>query len=415
VKSSDDDLPRNLAPYIEKIDAFHKAEVAPREKRLEHRLTDSRAYLGDDGRLHPEVQQARREIMKASGAAGLFSLHLPESIGGGGLSRTEMFFIEEKVYSFGVGLGPAILGWTDGSTPRLIYCSEAQRGRFVDPLVRGEKTSCHGVTEPQAGSNLFDMRTNAVRKGSKWVLNGHKSYITNPFEADIVNVLAVTDPGQGTRSFSYFQFEAKDHLGKGFRHGNLNQTMFDDGLTGEFHLEDLALDDDAMLGEQGQGFQIAMASINWTRTRRGGMCSAWSKLLIDRTVRRLKARMVGGKPLGANQGLQWAVADMYTDWYSARATSLACLREIESYGPWWNTKRTPEEIRLFAVIKIVNDEAFYRVADRAVQIHGGYGVLKDNTVNKLFRIARNLRVPGGTDESQRSTIAETLGLHAKME
>jgi acyl-CoA dehydrogenase len=145
VKFSDDDLPGNLAPYIEKIDAFHKAEVAPREKRLEHRLTDSRAYLGDDGRLHPEVQQARREIMKASGAAGLFSLHLPESIDGGGLSRTEMFFIEEKVYSFGVGLGPAILGWTDGSTPRLIYCSEAQRGRFVDPLVRGEKTSCHGT------------------------------------------------------------------------------------------------------------------------------------------------------------------------------------------------------------------------------------------------------------------------------
>jgi alkylation response protein AidB-like acyl-CoA dehydrogenase len=180
-------------------------------------------------------------------------------------------------------------------------------------------------------------------------------------------------------------------------------------------MEDLELDDDAMLGKRSQGFEIAMTSINWTRMRRGGMCSAWSKLLIDRTVKRLKTRMVGGKPLGANQGLQWAVADMYTDWYTARATSLACLREIESYGSWWNTKRSPEEIRLFAIIKIANDESFYRVADKALQLHGGFGVLKDNVVNKLFRIARNLRIPGGTDETQRTTIAETLGLHSKME
>ena len=405
---------QHLRPYFDAIDRFHQDEVAPREARLQSRFANSLEYLGPDGRLHPEIQQARREIKKASGTAGLYSLHLPKAIGGGGLSRSDMFYIEEKVFSFGVDLSPAILSWTDGASPRLIFCNQAQRERFVDPLVRGELTSCHGVTEISAGSNIFDMKTTAVRKGAKWILNGHKAYITNPFEADVVDILAVTDPGQGKRSFTYFQFAAKEYLGRGFRHGALNRTMFDDGLTGEIHLEDLELGDDAIIGERGQGFDIAMTSINWTRSRRGGMCSAWSKLLIDKTIARLKSRMVGGKPLGANQGLQWMVADMYADWYSARATSLACLQEIESDGPWWDPKRSREQIRLFAVMKVVNDEAFYRVADRALQLHGGYGVMKDNVVNKLFLIARNLRIPGGTDESQRSTIAETLGLSSKL-
>ena len=410
-----DDSPEHLRPLLARIDAFYREEVAPREARLGDRLTDSLKYVDADGRLHPEVQQARREIMRLAGAAGLFSLHLPASIGGGGLSRTEMFFVEERVYSHGIALAPAMLAWTDGATPRLLFCSEAQRARFVDPLVRGEKTSCHAVTEPGAGSNLFDLQTRAVQAGGKWVLNGHKAFITNPFYADVVHVLAATDPGKGRHSFSYFQFEAEEYLGRGFRHGRVNRTMFDDGLTGELHFDGLELGEDALLGRRGQGFDIAMSSINWTRTRRGGMCSAWSRLLIDRSLARLTERRVGGKPLGRNQGLQWMLADMHTDWYAARATSLACLRDIESFGPWWKTERTPEEIRLFATMKIVNDEAFYRVADRALQLHGAAGVMKDTVVNKLFQIARNLRIPGGTDESQRNTIAESLGLGARME
>ena len=407
--------PSHLLPIIEKIENFYTREVEPREHQLRHRLKNSLEYIDRTGKLHPEIQAARREIMQASGIEGLLSLHLPQSIGGGGLSRTEMFFIEEKVYSYGIDLAPGILSWTDGSTPRLIFVREELQDQFVKPLILGQKTSCHAVTEPDAGSNLFDMKTNAVQKGGKWILNGHKAYITNPFEADIVNVLAITDPGIGKKSFSYFQFESKECLGKGFKHGRINRTMFDDGLTGELHFENLELPESAMIGNRGQGFEIALTSINWTRTRRGGMCSAWSKLLIDKTLDRLKHRKVAGKPLGRNQGLQWMASDMYIDWYSARATSLACLRDIEKFGPWWDTNRPQEQIRLFALMKIVNDESFYRVADKALQLHGAAGIMKDTVVNKLFQIARNLRIPGGTDESQRNTIAETLGLNANMQ
>ncbi len=407
--------PARIAPILEQIERFHAAEVRPREDKLRHRLENHREYLDADGRLHPEVQAARREIMRAAGREGIFSLHLPQEIGGGGLTRHEMFFVEEKVYSYGVGLNPAMLAWTDGATPRLMFCREEQRARWVAPLVAGEKTCFNAVTEPGAGSNLFDMKTTAVKKAERWVLNGHKSLITNPFEADVGHVLAVTDPGKGAHSFTYFQFDTAAHLGRGFRHGRVYKTMFDDGLTGEFFLEDLALDDDAIIGERGGGFQIAMASINWTRMRRAGMCSAWSKYLIDRTVERMRSRDVGGRPLGSNQGVQWMVADMVLDWAQARALSLACLQAFEASGPWWGTRRSPEDIRNIALIKLSNDESFFRVADRAVQLHGGAGIMKDTTINKLFQIARNLRIPGGTDEVQRTTIAETLGLRSRGE
>ena len=406
-------VPAHLTPILERIERVHGDEVRPREEALAARLSDRRLYLDADGKLHPEIWAARREIMRASAQAGLYSAHLPEDIGGGGLSRTDMVYVEEKVYGYGVGLNPAMLAWSEGATPRLIYCHPHQREQFVDPLVRGEKTSLHGVTEPLAGSNLFDMRSRAERRGTDWVLNGHKAFITNAFEADVAQVLVVTDPGQGRRSFTYFQFETAEHLGRGYEPGRLYQTMFDDGITGEFVMDDLVLPDAAIIGERGQGFEIAMSSINWTRMRRAGMCSGWSRFLIDACIERVSSRVVGGRPLGANQGIQWMIADSYLDWFQARALSLACIADLDDPGPWWKMPRPPEEIRRVCMVKLANDESFYRVADRALQLHGGAGVMKNSPVNKLFLIARNLRIPGGTDEVQRTTIAETLGLRFK--
>ena len=270
-------IPERLQPIIDRIDTFYEERVAPHEERLAHRLSDSSQYLDTDGKLHPEIWAARREIMREAAAAGIYALHLPENIGGGGLGRHDMIFVEERIYEKGIGLNPAMLAWSEGATPRLIWCQDHHRETFVDPLVRGEYTSLHGVTEPDAGSNFFDFKTHAEERNGRWALNGHKAFITNAFEADVAQVLCVTDPGKGRESFTYFQFLTKEHEGKGFRRGKLFQTMFDDGITGEFVLDNLELDDSAIIGERGQGFNIALSSINWTRMRRGGMCSGWSK------------------------------------------------------------------------------------------------------------------------------------------
>lgn len=403
-------VPERVMPHLDRVDALYRGVVAPREDSLRHRLTDERQYLDAEGKLHPEIIAARREIMRAAGEAGVYSLHLPESLGGGGLGREDMIYVEEKVYGYGCGLNPALLSWSEGATPRLLYCHDHQREQFTDPLVRGEKTSFHGVTESGAGSNLFDMKTRAVRKGSDWVLSGGKAYITNAFDADVAQVLAITDPGGGRRSFTYFMFDTKEYAGKGFRTGRVFQTMFGDGYTGEIFFDDMVLPESSIIGEPGQGFDIAVMSFNYTRMRRAGMCSGWSRYLTEKSLERVKSRQVGSKPLGANQGIQWMVADMYVDWLQARSLSLEVARAIDTPGPWYRLPRPKDEIRRICALKVSNDESFYRVADRALQIHGGLGVMRDTDINKLFQIARNLRIPGGTDEVQRTTIAETLGL-----
>ena len=321
-----------------------------------------------------------------------------------------MIYVEEKVYGYGCGLNPALLSWSEGATPRLLYCHDHQREQFVDPLVKGEATSLHGVTESSAGSNLFDMKTHAVRKGGDWVLSGGKAYITNAFDADIAQILAITEPGGGRRSFTYFMFDTKEYKDRGYRTGRVYQTMFGDGYTGEIFFDDMVLPESSIIGEPGQGFDIAVMSFNYTRMRRAGMCSGWSRYLTERSLDRVKTRQVADRPLGANQGIQWMIADMYVDWLQARSLSLEVARAIDTPGPWYRLPRPKDEIRKICALKVSNDESFYRVADRALQIHGGLGVMRDTDINKLFQIARNLRIPGGTDEVQRTTIAETLGL-----
>lgn len=410
VLAHDAAAPDHLKPTLDRVRQLHRDEVLPRQEALSHRLTDERKYLDEDGRLHPEIIRARREIMRAAGKAGIYSAHLPEHLGGLGLGREEMMYVEELVYGYGVGLNPALLSWSEGATPRLLYAHDHQRDEFTNPLVRGQKTSLHGVTESGAGSNLFDMKTHAVKRGSDWVLNGSKAYITNYFDADVAQVLAITEPGGGRRSFTYFMFDTKEAASRGYRLGRLYQTMFGDGYTGEIFFDDLVLPQSAILGDEGQGFDIAVMSFNYTRMRRAGMCSGWSRYLIERTLERAKDRQIGGRPLGANQGIQWMIADMYIDWLQTRSLSLEVARAIDTPGPWYRIPRPSDEIRRICTLKVSNDESFYRVADRALQIHGGLGVMRDTSINKLFQIARNLRIPGGTDEVQRTTIAESLGL-----
>jgi acyl-CoA dehydrogenase len=403
-------VPEHLKDMLGRVEALHKAEVAPRELALKHRLEDEAQYLAADGKLHPEIMAARREIMRAAGEAGVYSAHLPEHLGGAGLGREDMIYVEEKVYGYGCRLNPALLSWSEGATPRLLHCHDHQREQFIDPLVLGQKTSLHAVTEEGAGSNLFDMQTHAVQRGDDWVLSGAKAYITNAFDADVAQVLAITHPGQGRRSFTYFMFDTAEYRDKGYRTGRVYQTMFGDGYTGELFFDDMVLPKSAIIGEPGQGFDIAVMSFNYTRMRRAGMCSGWSKYLLEKSLERVQSRQVGDRPLGANQGIQWMIADMYLDWLQARSLSIEVARQIDTPGPWYRMPRPKDEIRKICALKLSNDESFYRVADRALQVHGGYGVMRNTEINKLFQIARNLRIPGGTDEVQRTTIAETLGL-----
>jgi len=162
-----------------------------------------------------------------------------------------------------------------------------------------------------------------------------------------------------------------------------------------------------VIGKVGEGFTHAMSSINWRRLDRGGMCTGWGQWLLDRAVAYAKKRRAGGKPIAQHQAVQHLLAQMDMDVYQARATSLLAQAQLDQLGAF-DIPLHPDVPRLVSLLKAVNDAAFFRVADTAVQIHGAAGLLLGSPEEKLFRIARNLRIPAGTTEIQYNAIARGL-------
>ncbi|MFJ6121465.1 acyl-CoA dehydrogenase family protein [Streptomyces sp. NPDC092129] len=361
--------------------------------------------LDEAGRMHPMVWEARREVQRQAGDAGLYAPHNSVHVGGGGFSRVEMHHVEEFVYHrAGLGLGLAALAWTEGPNPAIERCSQQARERYLRPLISGEITAAFANTEPGAGTDVLGMSTWAKRDGSDWIINGKKAWITNAHFADVVQVVAVTEPGAGSRSLSMFLVGADM---PGFRRGADLPTMMTDGLTGELEFSDVRVPAENVVGEIGDGFALAMSWINWRRLCRGGMCAGWGQWLLHRALDYARERQSGGRPIADLQAVQRLLADMDADVYQARATSLVAQAELDVLGPF-DIPLHREAPRLISLVKVINDEAFGRVTDNAVQIHGARGLLLGSPEEKLFRVARNLRIPAGTAEVQRNAIARSL-------
>ena len=395
---------RDLLPRYTK---FLAEQVAPVEEELaaSGAGTAWAPALDDHGRMHPAVWDARRQVQRRSAAEGLFTPHMPVAVGGLGLTRVETMHVEELVYrKAGLGLGLATLAWTEGPSPNLVHLSAEGRERFLGPLMRAETTCAFANTEPGVGSDVLSMSTRAERDGNDWVLTGTKGWITNAHFCDVAQVVAVTEPGGGSRSLTMFMVESDR---EGFRRGVDYPTMLDDGLTGELVLDGVRVPDGNRIGEVGQGLALALTWINWRRMCRGGMCAGWGGWLRDRAVSRAKTRRSGGAPIADLQAVQHMLADIDADVYAARATSLLAQAELDALGPF-DVPLHPDAVRLVSLIALVNDEAFYRVADRALQVHGAKGLTRNGVEEKLFRLARNLRIPAGTVEIQRNAIARSL-------
>ena len=341
---------------------------------------------------------------RRSAVAGLYNPHVPS---GGDFTRAEMQHVEEYVYRHaGLGLGLAALGWTEGANPAIEHCSDTARQQWLEPLLAGEITAAFANTEIAVGTDVLAMETTARRDGDDWILDGTKAWITNAHFCDVVQITAVTEPGAGTRSLSMFLVDATS---PGFTRGRDIPTMLDDGLTGELHLEGVRVPAENVVGEVGDGFALAMAWINWRRLCRGGMCAGWGAWLLDRALDRAQQRTSGGAPIADLQAVQHMLADMDADVYAARAASLQAQAELDALpgGPF-GMPLHPDAPRLMSLVKVINDEAFFRVADRAVQVHGGTGLRLGSPEEKLFRLARNLKIPAGTVEIQRNAIARGL-------
>jgi alkylation response protein AidB-like acyl-CoA dehydrogenase len=272
-----------------------------------------------------------------------------------------------------------------------------QHRRYIPKLATGEWLAAWGLTEPGSGSDAAGARTTAVRKGDRWILNGSKTFITNGSHADVSVVIAVTDKTQGTHGLSAFIVEKGM---RGFRPGKKENKL---GLrasdTSELIFEDCEVPAENLLGNEGEGFVDSLRILDGGRISIAALALGIARGAYDAARKYVKQRRQFGKAIAEFQGIQWKLADMATQLDAARLLTLRAAA-IKDAG-----QTTTSES---AMAKLFASEVAVRICDEAVQLHGGYGFIKDYPVEKFYRDVKLCTIGEGTSEIQRMVIAREL-------
>ncbi len=379
----DFEIPEETRQLRDAVRRFIEREIAP----LDEQIKDEDVIPID------LITEARRRGV----AAGFYGMYMPEEVGGGGLGLEPTVLVLEDVAKQGSRLARFALGGLGGPTPILLGCNEEQREHFLLPVMRGEKTNCFALTEPGAGSDVASIQTAAVKDGDNYVLNGVKHFITNGPYADFAMVFAVTDKSLGARGgVTCFLVEKGT---PGFSVARVQKTMAGDELQAELAFEDCVVPSKNILGEVGQGFLLAMQWIGHGRLIIGAMCVGTADMLLGMSVDYAKQRVQFGKPIATKQAIQWMLADSATEIYAAR---------MMLYNAAWKADRGENIIKETSMVKLYATEMVNRVADRALQIHGGMGYMREFPIERIYREVRVLRIVEGTSEIQRFIISRFL-------
>jgi len=393
VPAVDFTIPQEYEDLVGSFRSFLEREARPLEERFAQELQEES--------LTEEARQEGLSLRRRSAEAGFYAAYMPEEVGGGGLPSLGYTLLVEEGGKMGLRMGGFALGppSPEAPTPILMDLQPEIRDTYVPPLCRGETTMCFALTEPDTGSDAQAIRTRAVQDGEDWVLNGRKHFITNAPRADHALVFAVTDPDKKAAGGITAFFVDADT--PGFVRGKNQRTMAGDTGTGELIFEDCRVPADRVVGEVGFGFQSAMKFLNSGRAYIGAMCVGIADHLIRICVEYANERTAFGKPIGKNQAVQWMLADSAVEAQSAR---------LMTYYLAWMVDEGQYPILQSSMVKLNNTEMVGRVADRAVQIWGGMGLLSEGPVERIYRWVRMLRIVEGTSEIQRLIIARTLGL-----
>jgi alkylation response protein AidB-like acyl-CoA dehydrogenase len=378
------------------LDGTIEAAISEHERNVGHK-----PGLDPDGGLAEHVRLLKRRVHRMGAEAGLYAPFVSEGLGGRGASLRACMYLHEEVFVRGLRGQQWMLGWTDGPSPMVEVATERAVEEFVRPLMRAEITTAFAQTEPEAGSDATSVRTVARRSGGDWVVTGRKHLITNAPFAEVVQVVARTDDGR----FGVFLVPED---ARGFSRGPIQQTIMDDGQTGSLSFEGCRIPHDMVLGEPSERFGVPMRWVNWTRARRAGMCVGLARHCLERAIAYAKEREAFGRPIGSYEQVACRISEAYRKTWEARAACDRLLEEIDASDPW---ERPGAETRAnFSAIKLAAEECLLEAADVSVQVFGGLGLLKSTGLEHVFRVARNLRIPGGTAEIQRREIARSLGL-----
>lgn len=401
------------------IDGFHQfidQEIVPLEREHQAVLGDERRLFNEHGYLVPEIRAARDGVRKKSAAAGFYTMLAPESIGGGGMPFVCAGYILESMYRK-VGPGRLLIGWSnafltqpvvasfvDGPSHMFLQVSDAIRSEVLPSLLAGEKTICFALTEPDAGSDLWGLKTRARRDGDEWVISGTKQWITNAPYADYAAVFAITNDelfAAHRGGISCFLLDAK---APGYNVENVLSIMgHAGGDCGTLSFDEVRVRNDYMVGNVDHGFDIGMFGISEGRLGIAGGCLGMAEWALDRSIEYAQQRKTFGVPLAEHQAIQFMLAEMAMDIYATKYLTLHTAELVDTFP---KTGRLP--VKEISISKAFSVEMTQRAFDKAIQIHGGMGLSTEMKLEEGFRIARTLRIPDGTSEIQRRTIARAL-------
>lgn len=392
------------------------AEVLPMEQAMGDLLTDERKFFDERGKAVDEVMEARKQVRMKSAKAGYYGMFAPESVGGGDLGVRAMVFVEEAMYRrYGPGRPlitwakgflsqPTIASFVDGPSHMLVSVSDTVRKEILPSIANGEKTVCFALSEANAGSDVWNIQTKARKDGDDWVINGSKQWITNSPYADYAVVFAITNEEMVKERKGGISAFIVDTNAPGYTFDGVLPVMgHTGGDCGAMTFEDIRVPADRMVGVQDQGFAIAMFGISEGRTSISANCIGMCEYALDRSLEYSKQRISFGQPISEYQAIQFMLADIAIDIYTMKYMVLQTAGLIENA---MKTGRLP--VKEISMAKAYAVEKTQECFDRAIQIHGGMGLTNELTLNEGFRIARTLRIPDGTGEIQRRTIARQM-------
>ena len=349
-----------------------------------------------------EASEFPHDVVKQLGQMGLLGIIFPPELGGSGLGYTDYMLAIEELSAVDGSIGIIVAAHNSLCTNHIFLAgNEAQKKNYIPKLATGQHLGAWGLTEPGSGSDASAARTTAVRRGDQWILNGNKTFITNGHYADVSVIIAVTDKSQGTHGLSAFIVEKGT---PGFRPGKKENKL---GLrasdTSELIFEDCAIPAENLLGKEGEGFIDAMRTLDGGRISIAALSLGIARGALDASVKYVKERRQFGKAIAEFQGIQWQLADMATELDAARLLTLRAA-VLKDAG-----KRVTQES---AMAKLYASEVAVRICNQAVQLHGGYGFIKDYPVEKFYRDVKLCTIGEGTSEIQRMVIGrEILKVH----
>ncbi|HET6403290.1 MAG TPA: acyl-CoA dehydrogenase family protein [Candidatus Thermoplasmatota archaeon] len=348
-------------------------------------------------RAESDLREASRQAVRAMGDEGLFRAVVPEAHGGDAAQvEVRAVAAAREGVAYGSPLADALLALQGlGSLPISFAGAEEQKRAWLPKVAQGRAIAGFALTEPGAGSDVAAMRTRATRVGDEWELTGEKTFISNAGLADFYTLFAKTDPDAGHRGISAFLVPAD---GGGLSHRPLK--LLANHPIGTLTLERARLPRSALLGAEGDGFKLALRTLDRMRSTVAAAACGMAWRALDEAVSRARSREQFGKPIGENQGLRWMLADASTQLEAAR---------LLTYRAAWLADGGQERVTVeSAQAKLFATETAQRVVDLALQVHGGAGTLHGSVVERLYREVRALRIYEGTSEVLRETIGKAL-------